>query len=275
MVSQEDEDLGSGSASNPGFYLDWAKFDQSIQDVLSICSGAGGTKRNRIDDAGQNLAPAPPAKRKKTARSAGGQTDGEEEDAKDGKEEDVEDGKEEDVKDGKEEDVKDGKEEGGQKENPQNVEMSQDLLFKCAACGLEAEDYKEVEEHVQTDHQVGDDQELVVASILVPDTQEALKTFQCGVQACGRQFVGLQEADLKKHLGDVHGDDYIENRNILRICRVCSGKFSSDEELSHHIQVWHSRKLFANGEEKKMEVALSLPPLCLARVLSLRTSTGK
>merc|ERR1711879_725892 len=48
---------------------------------------------------------------------------------------------------------------GGRKE-----EMAKDRMYRCAACGLEAEEYKEMEKHVQVDHQVGDDQELVVAS---------------------------------------------------------------------------------------------------------------
>ena len=216
MASQEDEDLGSGTASNNSdYFLDWDKFDQNVKDVLSLCSGGGGAKRSRDevesyespsassshgsisqgDDVGQSLAEAPPAKRKKTG--------GEDEDEDD---------------------------EGGRKE-----EMAKDRMYRCAACGLEAEEYKEMEKHVQVDHQVGDDQELVVASILV-------NRLQAGVKTCPRQFVDLMEQNEALNIEEIN------------ICRVCSGKFSSDEELTHHIQAWHSGK-FANGD-KKNEVSL-------------------
>ena len=157
---------------------------------------------------------------------------------------------------------------GGRKEHAKKVEIAKDLLFSCAACGLcEAVEYKTVEDHVKAEH-VGEDQELVTASIRVPSARDALKTFQCGVKTCGRQFVGAKEADLKKHIGDVHGEYYIdvlEGRNIVRICRVCSGKFSSDEELTNHIQVWHPRAVFATAEETKMEDSL---PFTLSRSAS-------
>ena len=107
------------------------------------------------------------------------------------------------------------------KEDSKKVELAKELLFTCAACGLEAEEYKEVENHVQDDHKLGDDQEMVVASILLPSTLEGLKIFQCGVTTCGKKFVGLKEVDLKRHIAAVHGEYYIsvcEGRNVIRLC---------------------------------------------------------
>ena len=225
---------------------DWDKFDKSIKDILG--SRGGKRSRNEVEscdspsgshDSSQERIRAKEAKRKKIARTAGGKTKVEEEEKG-----------------------------GGRKEHAKKVEIAKDLLFSCAACGLcEAVEYKTVEDHVKAEH-VGEDQELVTASIRVPSARDALKTFQCGVKTCGRQFVGAKEADLKKHIGDVHGEYYIdvlEGRNIVRICRVCSGKFSSDEELTNHIQVWHPRAVFATAEETKMEDSL---PFTLSRSVS-------
>lgn len=207
---------------------DWDKFEKTIQDVLSSDSGGAKRSRNEVE----------------SCESPSGSHDSSQERIR---------GKEPKRK--KTAEVE-------EKEETKKGEIAKSLLFSCAACGFEAEEFKEVEEHVREDH-VGEDHELVTASILVPSAQDALKTFQCGVKTCGRRFVGLKEADLKTHIGEVHGEYYIDvlkGRNIIRICRVCSGKFSSDEELTHHIRVWHARKLFANGEEAQMEESLPSTP---------------
>ena len=49
---------------------------------------------------------------------------------------------------------------------------------------MEEVEYKVLEEHVKEVH-VGEDLELVLASIWVPERPGALKTFQCGVKSCG------------------------------------------------------------------------------------------
>ena len=147
-------------------------------------------------------------------------------------------------------------------EGEQKSEISREVYFSCAACGLEEVDYKVLEEHVKEVH-VGEDLELVLASIWVPERQDALKTFQCGVKSCGVQYIGSKEGDLKDHIISAHGEYYIEvcsGRNIIRICRVCSGRFRSDQELSRHIEMWHSSKWFANGEHSKRTEERLEPP---------------
>ena len=142
-------------------------------------------------------------------------------------------------------------------EKTKEVKIPRDLMFSCAACGVEDADYKTLERHVKAQH-VGEDHELVLASIWVPETLDALKTFQCGVKSCGIQYIGAKEGDLRAHIISEHGEYYVNicsGRNLIRICRICSGKFSSDEELTHHIQMWHSSKCFANAEQKKQLTA--------------------
>ena len=105
------------------------------------------------------------------------------------------------------------------------------VKFVCAACGQRDVDYEEMVKHVETEH-VGDDQELVRASILIPDNIHLLKTFQCGIKTCARKLIGLTELDLKEHIRRNHGEFYIhmgQGRNLVRLCRLCpSVKFVSD-----------------------------------------------
>ena len=146
---------------------DWDKFEKTIQDVLSSDSGGAKRSRNEVE----------------SCESPSGSHDSSQERIR---------GKEPKRK--KTAEVE-------EKEETKKGEIAKSLLFSCAACGFEAEEFKEVEEHVREDH-VGEDHELVTASILVPSAQDALKTFQCGVKTCGRRFVGLKEADLKTHIGE-------------------------------------------------------------------------
>jgi len=123
------------------------------------------------------------------------------------------------------------------------------VLFTCAACGLVQESYEEVSKHVQ-DHHVGDDMELVLASIVVPASVDLMKEFQCGIKSCGRRFIGLKEEDLINHIRITHGDYYVKifnGRNIVRMCRICKGKFESDQALTDHISQWHPFNIFANN----------------------------
>jgi len=141
------------------------------------------------------------------------------------------------------------------------------VLFTCAACGLVNESYEEVSKHVQ-DHHVGDDMELVLASIIVPANVELMKEFQCGIKSCGRRFIGLKEADLINHIRTTHGDYYVKifnGRNIVRMCRICKGKFESDQSLTDHISQWHPFNIFANSnglnQDTGTEAATPQPPM--------------
>ena len=40
----------------------------------------------------------------------------------------------------------------------------------------------------------------------------ALRVYKCGVTNCGKEFIGLQETDLKDHMSRAHGDYYIKVR---------------------------------------------------------------
>ena len=84
----------------------------------------------------------------------------------------------------------------------------QHVKFVCAACGHRIVEYEEMVKHVEIEH-VGDDEELVRASILIPDNIHLLKTFQCGLKTCGRRLIGLSELDLKEHIRRNHGEFYI------------------------------------------------------------------
>ena len=131
-------------------------------------------------------------------------------------------------------------------------------------------DYEEMVKHVETEH-VGDDQELVKASIVIPDNIHMLKMFQCGIKSCGRKLVGLTELDLKEHIRRNHGEFYIhmgQGRNLIRLCRLCpSIKFVSDQSLTEHLQQSHSLALYANIESREI-----LPAVALSRAPVLRDS---
>ena len=93
--------------------------------------------------------------------------------------------------------------------------------------------------HVEAKH-VGDEQELVRASIVIPNNIQLLKTFQCGIKTCARKLIGMTEVDLKEHTRKNHGEFYInmvQGRNLVRLCRLCpSVKFVSDQSLTEHLQ---------------------------------------
>eukprot|EP00092_Neocalanus_flemingeri_P016933 GFUD01018312.1.p1 GENE.GFUD01018312.1~~GFUD01018312.1.p1 ORF type:complete len:1199 (+),score=288.84 GFUD01018312.1:311-3598(+) len=137
----------------------------------------------------------------------------------------------------------------------------QPVKFLCAACGQRMVEYEDMVKHVESDH-VGDDQELVRASIVIPDNIHLLKTFQCGIKSCGRKLVGLTELDLKEHIRRNHGEFYIhmgQGRNLVRLCRLCpSTKFVSDQALTEHLQQTHPLALFANMESNEILPAVVL-----------------
>ena len=73
------------------------------------------------------------------------------------------------------------------------------FMFSCAACGETKENYDDISRHVQDDH-VGDDMELVLASINIPEDVNMLKEFQCGIKSCSRRLIGGKETDLLHHI---------------------------------------------------------------------------
>ena len=89
--------------------------------------------------------------------------------------------------------------------------------------------------------------------------------------------MALTERDLKKHIGDCHGDFYIhmgKGRNILRLCRVCpdTERWQSDQELTAHINQAHPPTLYANAEcesilpeSQKIPVLLNRAPQPITR----------
>ena len=143
----------------------------------------------------------------------------------------------------------------------QEESLKDDGMFSCAACGNKKSSYAEISKHVQDDH-VGDDMELVLASILLPD-QGLLREYQCGVKSCGHKILGGSDQELRDHIRTTHGEFYINicsGRNLVRMCRICDGKFESDSLLTEHIANWHPIEMFATKTEPeetpepKMEV---------------------
>lgn len=129
-------------------------------------------------------------------------------------------------------------------------------MFSCAACGEVNEAFENIKNHIK-DHHVGEDMELVYASIIVPKDLNLLKEFQCGIKSCERKFIGKTEEDLKTHIRSSHGEYYIHifnGRNLIRSCRICNGKFSSDAALTDHITQWHPVTLFANAAATEDDV---------------------
>ena len=100
----------------------------------------------------------------------------------------------------------------------------QHVKFVCAACGHRLVEYEEMVKHVETEH-VGDDEELVRASIIIPDNIHLLKTFQCGLKTCGRKLIGLTELDLKEHIRVLHphgaGEEPCEDVQTMPWGQVC------------------------------------------------------
>ena len=130
-----------------------------------------------------------------------------------------------------------------------------EAMFSCAACGEQRTSYEEISKHVQDSH-VGDDMELVLASIIIPSSVKMLKEFKCGIKSCGRRFIGRDEKDLLDHISNTHGPYYIKickGRNLVRLCRICSGIFESDAALTDHILQWHPAAMFANDNEESCE----------------------
>ena len=137
-----------------------------------------------------------------------------------------------------------------------------EAMFSCAACGVKKHSYEEISRHVQDSH-IGDDMELVLASIIVPSSMKMLKEFKCGIKSCGRRFIGRGEEDLKAHIRDTHGPYYInicKGRNLVRLCRICSGCFESDASLTSHILQWHPVSMFANEELNVANKPQPVPP---------------
>ena len=133
-----------------------------------------------------------------------------------------------------------------------------EAMFSCAACGEQRASYEDISKHVQDSH-VGDDMELVLASIIIPSNVKMLKEFKCGIKSCGRRFIGRDEGDLLDHIRNTHGPYYIKickGRNLVRLCRICSGSFDSDAALTEHILQWHPASMFANENEDLAD----LPP---------------
>ena len=66
-------------------------------------------------------------------------------------------------------------------------------------------------------------------------------------------------------LRNSHGEYYIKifkGRNLVRLCRICSGKFESDRALTDHIVQWHPINIFANtnvNEDQIEEQTLACP----------------
>jgi len=149
-------------------------------------------------------------------------------------------------------------------------------MFQCAGCGYRLASYSLMESHVEVEH-VGNDSELIKASIVIPGQLNMLKMFQCGIKTCSRKFVALPEGDLRKHIGETHGEFYIhmgKGRNIVRLCRICpeEKRFATDEDLMSHILVEHPLSIYANGESQsilpgsqKIPVLLNRHPQPLAR----------
>ena len=81
-------------------------------------------------------------------------------------------------------------------------------MFSCAACGEVKEAYEDITNHIKDEH-VGDDMELVLASVIVPKDINLLKEYQCGIKSCERKFIGKTEEDLKSHIRTNHGEYYI------------------------------------------------------------------
>ena len=124
--------------------------------------------------------------------------------------------------------------------------------FSCAACGLHKDSYKEISHHIQEAH-VGDDMELVLASILLPEDAALLREYQCGVKSCGFKMMGGTDQELRNHISSSHGDFYVNicsGRNMVRMCRICEGKFGSDSLLTEHLDQWHPRDMFATKMEE-------------------------
>jgi len=137
-----------------------------------------------------------------------------------------------------------------------------EALFSCAACGEQKASYEDISKHVQDTH-VGDDMELVLASIIIPSNLKMLKEFKCGIKSCGRRFIGRNEEDLLDHIRNTHGTFYIKickGRNLVRLCRICSGSFESDSALTDHILQWHPVSMFANEDKKSGAADLSPHP---------------
>ena len=131
-------------------------------------------------------------------------------------------------------------------------EPHKEAMFSCAACGEQRPSYDDISKHVQDSH-VGDDMELVLASIIIPSSLKMLKEFKCGIKSCGRRFIGRDEEDLLSHIRNTHGPYYIKickGRNLVRLCRICSGSFDSDAALTAHILQWHPASMFANGDQE-------------------------
>jgi len=140
-----------------------------------------------------------------------------------------------------------------------HMEFHTEHMFACAACPKrrEFEDFGQIVTHINISHNVNDFS-MVLETIMLPQAEGSLRLFKCGVKNCGKEFIGLPEAELKNHMKSAHGDYYIKvgkGKYVLRLCRICGDaeSFSTLAELDLHISTSHPIEHFGNLAEFEEE----------------------
>ena len=132
-------------------------------------------------------------------------------------------------------------------------------FFSCAACSgkRKFEEFDELVQHIHSLHKVTDS-EMVLETIILPNIENGLKMFKCGVKNCGATFSALAEASLLAHMRTEHGEYYIKlgrGKYLLRLCRICGEErpFTSDKELTEHIRTGHPADQFGEKYDSDEE----------------------